>query len=420
MTKWKRANPNGTRDYLFEECTLIEEVEQKLRRTFLDRGYEEIRTPTIEFYDVFAFQNRPIDEEKIYKFFDEKGRIIVLRPDMTIPLARVIGTQRWDTPLKVTYSGNVFRANESLSGKYNEMVQSGIEIIGIDNVRAEIECVISVMQALQKLKVQSFTIEIGQVQLYKCIVKKLSIHDEEESVLRAYIESKNYAGLSNFIEEKKLDRSDETVRLLERLPRLFGSLDVIEEAEKLASSNEMKMAIARVKEIYETIERLGYGSYISIDLGMVQHLDYYTGVIFKGYIYEIGEEIISGGRYDELIGNFGEMMPAVGLAVQVNQIVKALQEQQEPYKRKRIDIMIHYELNRLAEAERLRNLLQKDGKKVELSLFSNLNDTFQFAKKNKIMTVVETKSDSLVEYVWKEKWIIQKEGEASCVTFKLR
>lgn len=167
MTKWKRANPNGTRDYLFEECTLIEEVEQKLRRTFLERGYEEIRTPTIEFYDVFAFQSRPIDEEKMYKFFDEKGRIIVLRPDMTIPLARVIGTQRCDTPLKVTYSGNVFRANESLTGKYNEIVQSGIEIIGIDNVRAEIECVISVIQSLQKLKVQSFTIEIGQVQLYK-------------------------------------------------------------------------------------------------------------------------------------------------------------------------------------------------------------------------------------------------------------
>jgi ATP phosphoribosyltransferase regulatory subunit len=106
--------------------------------------------------------------------------------------------------------------------------------------------------------------------------------------------------------------------------------------------------------------------------------------------------------------------------VQVNQIVKALQEQQEPYKRKRIDIMIHYELNRLAEAERLRNLLQKDGKNAQLSLFSNLNDTFQFANKNKIMTVVEAKSESLVEYVWREKWIIQKEGEASCVTFKLR
>ncbi|MGQ0440510.1 ATP phosphoribosyltransferase regulatory subunit, partial [Bacillus sp. B-TM1] len=136
------------------------------------------------------------------------------------------------------------------------------------------------------------------------------------------------------------------------------------------SSNEMKMAIARVKEIYEAIEKLGYGSYISIDLGMIQHLDYYTGVIFKGYIYEIGEETVSGGRYDELIGNFGEMLPAVGLAVQVNQIVKALQEQQEPYERKRIDIMIHYELNRLAEAERLRNLLQKDGKKVELSFWT--------------------------------------------------
>ena len=114
------------------------------------------------------------------------------------------------------------------------------------------------------------------------------------------------------------------------------------------------------------------------------------------------------------------MLPAVGLAVQVNQIVKALQEQQEPYERKRIDIMIHYELNRLAEAERLRNLLQKDGKKVELSLFSNLNDTFQFARKNQIVTVVEAKNESLVEYVWNEKWVVQKEGETSCVTFKLR
>lgn len=359
-------------------------------------------------------------KRRCINFFDEKGRIIVLRPDMTIPLARVIGTQRWDTPLKVTYSGNVFRANESHSGKYNEIVQSGIEVIGIDNVRAEIECVISVIQALQKLKVQSFTIEIGQVQLYKCIVKKLSIHDEEERVLRTYIESKNYAALSNFIGEKKLDRCDETVRLLEKLPRLFGNLEVIEEAEKLASSNEMKMAIARVKEMYETIETLGYGSYISIDLGMIQHLDYYTGVIFKGYIYEIGEEIVSGGRYDELIGNFGEMLPAVGLAVQVNQIVKALQEQQEPYERNQIDIVIHYELNRLAEAERLRNLLRKDGKNAWLSLFSNLSDTFQFARKNKIGTVVEAKNEYLVEYVWNEKWVVQKEGEASCVTFKLR
>ena len=123
----------------------------------------------------------------------------------------------------------------------------------------------------------------------------------------------------------------------------------------------MKMAIARVKEMYETIETLGYGSYISIDLGMIQHLDYYTGVIFKGYIYEIGEEIVSGGRYDELIGNFGEMLPAVGLAVQVNQIVKALQ-QQEPYERNQIDIVIHYELNRLAEAKGYEIYFERMGK----------------------------------------------------------
>ena len=116
---------------------------------------------------------------------------------------------------------------------------------------------------------------------------------------------------------------------------------------------------------------------------MIQHLDYYTGVIFKGYIYEIGEEIVSGGRYDELIGNFGEMLPAVGLAVQVNQIEGAARAKEEPYERNQIDIVIHYELNRLAEAERLRNLLRKDGKNAWLSLFSNLSDTFNLQEKIK-------------------------------------
>ncbi len=183
-------------------------------------------------------------------------------------------------------------------------------------------------------------------------MKKLSFHEEDERVLRTYIESKNYVALSRFIKEKNLDRSDETVQLLERLPRLFGKLEVLEEAEKHASNKEMKDAIARVKAIYEMIKKLGYESYISIDLGMIQHLHYYTGVIFKGYVCEVGEEIVSGGRYDDLIEHFGESMSAVGLAMQVNQIVKILQEQQESVKQKQLDMMIHYTLGQLAEAEK--------------------------------------------------------------------
>lgn len=420
MKKWKRANPNGTRDFLFQECTLMEEIEQRLRRTFIDRGYEEIRTPMIEFHDVFAFQNRPIDEEKMYKFFDSEGRILVLRPDMTIPLARVIGTKKMKTPLKLTYSGNVFRANESLTGKYNEITQTGIEIIGIDNIRAEIECIVSTIAALQSAGIQSFKIEIGQVELYKSIVKKLSLREEDEYVLREYIESKNFAALSRFLQEKQLDMQDETVRLLQKLPRLFGGLEVVEEAEKLAVSKEMKRAIARIKNIYENIDRLGYGQYISIDLGMIQHLNYYTGVIFRGYISDVGEEIVSGGRYDELIGNFGESLPAVGLAIQVNQIVRTLQEHKENSYQKQIDALIYYSLDMISEAEKLRILLGKDGIKVELSMLENLQDTFQFARTHDVKTVIDVSGDTLVEYVWEGKWIMQKKGESSCVTFKLR
>ncbi|MFX3625255.1 MAG: ATP phosphoribosyltransferase regulatory subunit [Ectobacillus sp.] len=420
MTKWKRANPNGTRDILFEECTLKEEVEQRLRRVFISRGYEEVRTPTIEFYDVFSFRNRPIDEEKMYKFFDQHGRILVLRPDMTIPIARVVGSTMMKPPLKLTYSGNIFRANQSMTGKYNELTQTGIEIIGIDNLRAEVECIVSAITALQAVGVTQFKIEIGQVEIYKSIIKKLSLTEEDESILRDYIENKSYTGLSEFLKKKNFDLNDATVRLLQRLPRLFGGMEVIDEADRLAANKEMKKAIDRVRKIYETIERLGYGNYISVDLGMIQNLQYYTGVIFRGYAYDIGEEIVSGGRYDELMGHFGEPMPATGLALQVDQIVRVLKENTPPAKTESAAILIHYELETLAEAERLRSLYAKDGIKAELSMCETLPDTFQFARKHSIPIVIDTSGDKLTEYVWQEKWLLQKEGEASCVTFKLR
>ncbi len=420
MTKWKRAIPSGTRDVLFEECTLKEEIEQRLRRVFISRGYEEVRTPTIEFYDVFSFRNRPIDEEKMYKFFDHQGRILVLRPDMTIPIARVVGSTMMKPPLKLTYSGNIFRANKSMTGKYNELTQTGIEIIGVDNLRAEIECIVSAITALQAVGLTQFKIEIGQVKLYKSIVKKLSLTEEDEAILREYIENKSYTGLSQFLEKKQFDQQDDTVQLLQRLPRLFGGLDVIDEAESLAANAEMKEAIQRVRDIYETVERLGYGHYISVDLGMIQNLHYYTGVIFRGYAHEIGEEILSGGRYDELMEHFGEPLPATGLALEVDQIVRVLKEQNPPSKEEPTEVLIHYSLETIEEAERFRALYIKDGVKTELSMMSSLQETFSFARANRISTVVDTSGDKLKEYAWKEKWELEKEGETSCVTFKSR
>lgn len=420
MTKWKRANPTGTRDLLFEECTRQEEVEQRLRRVFLSRGYEEIRTPSIEFYDVFSFRNRPIDEEKMYKFFDQNGRILVMRPDMTIPIARVIGSTMMKPPLKLTYSGNIFRANKSMTGKYNELTQTGIEIIGIDNLRAEVECIVSAIHALQSVGVTQCKIEIGQVELYKSIVKKLSLTEEDEASLRNYIENKSYTGLSEFLEKKNFDSNDETIRLLKRLPRLFGGMEIIEEAERLASNNEMKQAVIRIRQIYETIERLGYSNYITVDLGMIQNLQYYTGVIFRGYANDIGEEILSGGRYDDLMGHFGEPLPAVGLALNVDQIVRVLKETSPLTSTEEPAVLIHYSLESIEEAERLRTMFAKDGVKAELSMHDTLQDTFNFARKHQIMHVIDTSNDKLTSYVWTDKWVLDKEGEASCVTFKLR
>jgi ATP phosphoribosyltransferase regulatory subunit len=407
MAKWRRAIPNGTCDSLFEECSLKVDMEQTLRSVFRSRGYKEIRTPTMEFYDVFSFNGRPIDEEKMFKFFDHHGRILVLRPDMTIPIARVLGTMTVQMPLKVTYSGNVYRANTSLKGKQNELTQLGVEIIGIQSLRAEVECLVSAICALHATRMYDFKIEIGHTKLYNVLVEQVQLAEEEEKIVRTYIENKSYSGLQKFFQRKGFDGDTDEIQLLKALPRLFGGIDVITRVKEMTTNRAIHHALEEIQFICETVDKLGYGEYVTVDLGMVQHIHYYTGVIFRGYAEQIGEEIISGGRYDTLMEQFGASQPAVGLALQINQLIRV--RQQENRRISSQNVLIHFQLEDIVRAEKVAKLYREKGFVTEFSSYDSLSDTKTYALEHHITRIIHI-HDAVSIYEWEGDWV-KREGD---------
>lgn len=383
MINLRKYIPEGTRDVLFDECTSKKNIEYILRSVYIEMGYEEVNSPTFEFYDVYNLKNQPIQQEKMYKLFDNMGRMMVLRPDMTTPIARIAATKikNQKYPVKLCYTGNIYRMNEALNGKISEITQSGIEVIGSDNLRADVEVLIAAIKALIKTGLKEFKIEIGQAEFFKSIIEDIDIEEEAIEQLRTLIENKNFSEVENFILENKEKLKDKS-GILSKLPELFGGKEVIEKAEKLVNNEKALDALKIISKVYEIVENAGYGEYLSIDLGMVQHINYYTGLIYRGYAKGIGDTLLSGGRYDNLISQFGCDIQATGLAINVDNLMEALENRNKSCGNNSLQYMVFGKKieNAYVEADEL----NKNGVKAEVSLFDTLHETIEYCKENKI------------------------------------
>ncbi|ABK61372.1 MULTISPECIES: ATP phosphoribosyltransferase regulatory subunit [Clostridium] len=382
MDKLKKYTPDGMRDILFKECEEKLYVEKKLRNLYKLNGFSEIISPTLEFYDVFNFENQPIAQEKMYKLFDRNGRILVLKPDMTMPIGRIVATKvnYKDYPLKLCYTSNIFRINENLNGKTSEITQSGIEIIGIENIKADAEVVITAIESLLQLGLKNFKIELGQSKFFKEIIKNENINKEEVFTLKNLIENKNYVALKDYLKEKTKIIKADTIKILEQLPRMFGDIGVVYEAKNLVNDNEQLKALDEILSLYKIIDKVGLSKYVSIDLGMIQDIDYYTGVIFKGYVEGVGDYILSGGRYDKLIGNFGCDLPSTGFGINIDNIIEALRIYEVLNIRKFRNVILHCENKYLNRAYKIANRVRKNNIICEISLRDTIEDTIKYAR----------------------------------------
>lgn len=324
MSDWKIHTPTGVNDILPEECSKKKEIENTIWSVFASIGYKEVETPMFEYYDVFEKGDGQISQETMYKFFDEYGRILTLRPDITTSIARMASTKQTGEhlPLRYCYTGNVFRAERTQGARQREFTQSGIELIGSYTPMADAEVIAAAIEAILAVGIVDFQMEIGQVAFFQGLVEQARLGSDDIERLRERIDSKDTVGIRELTEQLELDKSIKSLMI--DLPYLFGGLEIIEKANVAGLNETSKKALENIKEIYQLLCEYGFEQYISIDFGMLQSINYYTGSIFKCYTHGIGFPICAGGRYDNLMGRFGTDMGAVGVAIGVNRILSAI------------------------------------------------------------------------------------------------
>ncbi|SDA20922.1 ATP phosphoribosyltransferase regulatory subunit [Ruminococcus sp. YE71] len=374
MRRYDLITPEGTRDLLFEECLARRTVENKLTALFRSFGYSEVVTPGMEFYELFHGTSRTFRQESLFKLTDAKNRLVILRPDNTVPIARLASTRLKDEdlPLRLYYDQLVFENHALLKGRSNEIMQAGIELIGGENTkRADYEALCIAVDALSCWG-KDFRLEIGHIGYFKELVRKLNIDSRTEEEIRLLINAKNYPALNDLLDGIA---DNEITDTLKKLPGLFGGEDVFEKAAALYTDEKIKSILDNVKVVYERLASLGYKDKIIVDLGIVRHTDYYTGIVFKGYLTGIGDSILKGGRYDGLLSEFGRECPAVGFGVNCDAIATYICKLGEAPTPKTPDCMIYGEKGHVVEALAYAQTLVREGMTVENSLFSNLEDT---------------------------------------------
>lgn len=392
MKNYDLITPEGTKDYLFGECIVIRDIENTLVRLFKSHGYSEMITPGLEFYDVFNLNSRYFPQENLYKLTDSKGRLLVMRPDTTMPIARVVATRLRDAmlPLKLFYNQTVYRTEPALKGRSDEIVQTGIELIGSQLKMADLEVISTAVESLKSFGME-FSLEIGHIGIFKELVDRLEVSDKTKEKIRMLIETKNFPALNDLLDSLG---NNGVTNALKSLPALFGGEEVFEKAEEIMPDENIKRLLDELREIYcDAAEICGNDGEITVDLGLVNKTDYYTGIIIKGYLQGHGEEVISGGRYDRLISEFGYDIPAVGFAVNINAVAKVIEKNGILPVMPRTDAVVYAEEGFEVAALKSAQELREQGLVVEIALFDDLETVRSYAKEKKIPKVVVINSD---------------------------
>jgi len=319
--------PDGVRDLYGEEYTKKLKTEETIRNLFLENGYEGIQTPTFEYLDIFSSEIGTTPSKDLYKFNDNEGNTLVLRPDFTPSIARCAAKYFKDTtePIKFSYSGNTFSNTSLLQGKLKEVTQMGVELMNDPSIDADAEIINLLVKTLKASGINDFRISIGNADFFKGLCEEVKLTKDVELSLRDFISVKNIYGAENYLSDQGID--EEVIEKLLSVVNIFGNKDVLKEAEVIASNERSKNALDNLAKLSKKLSDLNIDEFISYDLGLLSKYNYYTGIVFKAYTYGVGDAIAKGGRYDNLLGYFGKNAPAIGFVVVVDDILTALSNQ---------------------------------------------------------------------------------------------
>ncbi len=389
MKPWNIYTPEGVQDILFESCSQKRLLEERLRNVFRLNGYKELETPTIEFFDVFGGDRGLIRQESMYKFCDSKGRLLVLRPDLTVPVARVAATKlrKEDFPLKCCYIGNTFSFDELGGGRQNEFTQAGCEILGINSPEADAEVISMAIETIKATGIEDFQIDIGQVEFFKGLMEESGLEEHEIEEVRELIDLKDFVGVEQVMDRHKVKEELKTIIL--DLPKLFGQTDILYNINYEHIGKRASEALDNIKAMLEILEDRNQAGHVSIDLGMVQSMNYYTGIVFRGYTYGVGFPVLSGGRYDKLVSKFGRNCEATGFSLGINMAMMALERQKKLKPPPKEGCLVCYEEGARKFASELCRELIKKGIPAELDiLMANMDKTREYAVRKGLNSIL--------------------------------
>jgi ATP phosphoribosyltransferase regulatory subunit len=351
-----RQLPHGLTDLFFEQAAAKAALERIIQETFDHWSYKRIVLPTFEYYETLVTGASLQLKEEMYRFFDRDGQVLALRPDMTVPTARVVGTKLYDQmlPLRFYYIGNVFRYDEPQAGRRREFTQAGVELIGAGTPEADAEVLALAVAVLRAMNLANFQINLGQVSFLKAILNDIPLANGDLARLEQTIDRKNDIELQSTLDD--LNIPEAAARAIRAIPHLQGDEGVLREAERLSTNASARQAIENLECIYQLLQAAGVAEHIILDLGEMRSMAYYTGITFHGYVAGLGFSICSGGRYDGLVGNFGAEMPAVGFALGVERSMLVTKPQVDLAPDLVMQTCMHPECHALAALARGRGL----------------------------------------------------------------
>lgn len=404
--------PEGVRDIYGKECENRREIEGRIHEIMKLYGFQHIQTPTFEFFDIFRQERGTVASKEMFKFFDQYNNTLVLRPDITPSVARCVAKYyaREEMPIRLSYSGSTFIHRRGYQGKLSEISQIGAELMNDSSSDADAEMIALTVECLAKSGLKEFKIDVGHAGFIRGLMEETGFQKEEVEEYKRLLANKNIFGVEEYLEKKKI--SPELRELLIKLPDLFGGRETLAYARENVHHACALEALERLETVYEILGIYGLSDCVTFDLSMLSHYEYYTGTIFKAYTYGTGEAIVTGGRYDKLVEQFGKEAPAIGLAIVLDQLMNALYKQSAAFSEKKDNVLVLYRSADRKDAIHIGNRYRDKGREVILmrkSAEKALTIYEGYAAEHEIAAIVHVENGNIIERhmdangVWKNQ-----------------
>lgn len=375
--------PKGVRDFLPLKAAKAEYLLTQLQQVYSAWGFRPVITPQLEYLDVLE---RGMGEElrdRVFRFDDrQSGRLLAFPPDMTPQIARVAATRmnEMPLPLRLSYAGRVLRHTEQQAGKDRDIFQSGVEMIGLDSPEADAEMIAMAIEALTAVGADKFTVDIGQVEFFRGVMDGLPLDRKTANRVADAISRKDSSELKLLLQETDLSATacDEILAL----PRLYGGREVIDRAAQMVNNERSRKALDSLAQVLDVLEVYGVLDHVTIDLGELRGLNYHTGVTFQGFLPGIGRAVCSGGRYNNLMANYGVDIPATGFTFSLLNLLFALDATLDQRVDQFCDLLIFASGKNLRAAQTLACRLRKLGYSVSRDMLDrSQEEALAYARK---------------------------------------